>query len=108
MKFLTDLTSRIPTHMDFEGQRRAERTFQFVLAIFGLAGLAWGYICQQFSQTVLILAAGFALSALLTLPPWPMYRRSQLRWQPVRPAAATGEAETGSKQQGRKQNKKDK
>ena len=31
-----------------------------------------------------ILAAGFVLSCLLTLPPWPMYRQKPLKWQPAR------------------------
>merc|ERR1711990_1080070 len=41
-------------------------------------------MCQQFSQTMYILAAGFILSCLLTLPPWPMYRQKPLKWQPAR------------------------
>jgi hypothetical protein len=42
-----------------------------------------------------ILAAGFILSCLLTLPPWPMYRQKPLRWQPAREIIVdekTGEA----------------
>ena len=38
----------------------------------------------QFSQTMYILAAGFILSCLLTLPPWPMYRQKPLKWQAAR------------------------
>jgi len=69
--------------MDFDGQKRAERYFQIIIALFAVVGFAWGYICQQFSQTVYILFAGFILSCLLTLPPWPMYRRKPLKWQPA-------------------------
>ncbi|XP_041377840.1 signal peptidase complex subunit 1-like [Gigantopelta aegis] len=71
----------IPVHMDFEGQKRAEKTFQIIIVLFGFVGFIWGYICQQFSQTMYILIAGFALSCLLTLPPWPMYRKKPLQWQ---------------------------
>jgi len=28
-------------------------------------GFVWGYICQQFSQTILILLAGFVLACLV-------------------------------------------
>jgi len=71
----------IQTHMDFEGQKKAERTFQVIIILFAAVGFVWGYICQQFSQTVYILGAGFVLSCLLTLPPWPMYRLKPLNWQ---------------------------
>uniref|UniRef100_V5ICQ6 Signal peptidase complex subunit 1 n=2 Tax=Ixodes ricinus TaxID=34613 RepID=V5ICQ6_IXORI len=62
--------------MDFEGQKRAEKIFQTVIVIFAVLCLAWGYAVQQFSYTVLTLGAGFVLSCLLTLPPWPVYRRT--------------------------------
>ncbi|XP_013776264.1 signal peptidase complex subunit 1-like [Limulus polyphemus] len=71
----------IPTHMDFDGQRRAEKIFQTIILVFGIVGFIGGYIYQQFSYTVYILGAGFVLSCLLTLPPWPMYRREPLPWQ---------------------------
>ncbi|CAG0907383.1 unnamed protein product, partial [Cyprideis torosa] len=48
-----------PSHMDFEGQRRAERIFQSIIVLFGLVGLVWGYAIQQFSQTVYILVSVF-------------------------------------------------
>jgi len=73
----------ISTYMDFEGQKQAERYFQVIILLFAIVGFVWGYICQQFSQTVYILFAGFILSCLLTLPPWPMYRRKPLKWQPA-------------------------
>ena len=42
-----------------------------------------GYINQQFSHTVITLAIGVALAALLTIPPWPMYRKQPLQWRKV-------------------------
>ncbi|GJQ85924.1 hypothetical protein Trydic_g21775 [Trypoxylus dichotomus] len=76
-----DFIYKIPTHMDFEGQARAERLYRVVITLFAIVGLVWGYIIQQFSQTVYILGAGFALAALLTMPPWPLYRKKSLNWQ---------------------------
>ncbi|XP_067140001.1 signal peptidase complex subunit 1 [Centruroides vittatus] len=81
---MMDKIKALPTHMDFDGQRRAERIFQTIIILFAVVGLIWGYICQQFSQTVYILGAGFLLSCLLTLPPWPMYRLKPLSWQKPR------------------------
>ncbi|XP_039445895.1 signal peptidase complex subunit 1 [Culex pipiens pallens] len=77
----------IATHMDFEGQGRAERLSRLIITLFGAVGLVWGYVIQQFSQTVYILIAGVLLASILTIPPWPIYRRKALSWQKARPEA---------------------
>ncbi|CAK9829244.1 Signal peptidase complex subunit 1 [Anthophora retusa] len=71
----------IPLYIDYEGQARAERLSRVIITLFGVVGLIWGYIIQQFSQTIYILGAGSVLAALITIPPWPMYRRKPLNWQ---------------------------
>ncbi|XP_077533569.1 signal peptidase complex subunit Spase12 [Haemaphysalis longicornis] len=95
--FLTPLLERIPTYMDFEGQKVAEKIFQVVIVIFAVIGLAWGYIVQQFSYTVITLGIGFVISCLLTLPPWPVYRKNALPWQKVRDEAGASSSKTGKK-----------
>ncbi|XP_075216488.1 signal peptidase complex subunit Spase12 [Lycorma delicatula] len=79
-----DFLNSIPTHMDFDGQHKAERFSRIIISLFGVVGLVWGYIIQQFSQTVYIVGAGFVLASLVTIPPWPMYRRKPLPWQKPR------------------------
>merc|ERR1711928_111408 len=74
----------IPTHMDFDGQARAENLSRIIVVLFGVVGLVWGYIIQQFSQTVYILGAGLVLATILTVPPWPLYRLKPLKWQKAR------------------------
>merc|ERR1712002_810976 len=74
----------IPTHMDFDGQARAENLSRIIVVLFGVVGLIWGYIIQQFSQTVYILGAGLVLATILTVPPWPLYRLKPLKWQKAR------------------------
>ncbi|XP_055642015.1 signal peptidase complex subunit 1 [Toxorhynchites rutilus septentrionalis] len=90
----------IQTHMDFEGQGRAEKLSRLIITLFGAVGLIWGYIIQQFSQTVYILIAGVLLASILTVLPWPIYRRKPLNWQKPRPdpqSAATGSETDSSK-----------
>ncbi|CAL1288197.1 unnamed protein product [Larinioides sclopetarius] len=81
---IVDKIKNLPVHMDFDGQRKAERIFQTIILIFAGVGLVVGYVFQQFSFTVYILGAGFLLSCILTLPPWPMYRQKALQWQKPR------------------------
>ncbi|XP_053971116.1 signal peptidase complex subunit 1 [Hylaeus anthracinus] len=71
----------IPMHMDYEGQGRAERVSRIIITLFGVVGLILGYVLQQFSQTIYMLTAGFVMAAIITLPPWPMYRRKPVEWQ---------------------------
>jgi len=79
--------------MDYDGQARAEKLSRIIILLFGAVGFIWGYIIQQFSETVRILGAGFVLAAVLTIPPWPIYKRKALQWQKVRPVR-NGEGET--------------
>ncbi|XP_003707657.2 signal peptidase complex subunit 1-like [Megachile rotundata] len=71
----------IPTHVDYDGQARAEKLSRIIVTLFGVVGLIWGYIIQQFSQTFYILGAGLVMALLVTVPPWSMYRRKPLDWQ---------------------------
>ncbi|XP_054711560.1 signal peptidase complex subunit 1-like [Uloborus diversus] len=84
MSGLIEKFKNLPVHMDFDGQKKAERIFQTIILVFAAAGLITGYTFQQFSYTVYILGAGFVLSCILTLPPWPMYRKKPLQWQKPR------------------------
>lgn len=60
---------------DFEGQGRAEKLSRIIITLFGIVGLVWGGIVQQFSQTIFILAAG----VLLTLIVSNQFKMSHLR-----------------------------
>ena len=46
-----------------------------------MIGWIIGYVNQQFSQTIMVLGVGVVIAALLTLPPWPFYRRKPLNWR---------------------------
>jgi len=89
-------------HMDYDGQARAEKFSRIIILLFGVVGFGWGFVIQQFSETVRILGAGFLLAAILTIPPWPIYKRKALQWQKVRPVKATDGESTSEKKETKK------
>ncbi|XP_075261568.1 signal peptidase complex subunit 1-like [Convolutriloba macropyga] len=76
------ISPKVDTFHDFKGQKKAERWFQIIHVVFAIFGFVWGYMLQRFSITVYSVLAAFVVSALVTLPPWPWFRRDPLKWQP--------------------------
>lgn len=74
--------------MDYKGQKLAEQIFQGIILVSAVIGFVYGLIIEQFGWTVYIVLAGFVVSCVLTLPPWPMYRVNPLSWQPAMPEPA--------------------
>ena len=69
---------------DYEGQRLAEKCYQWIIVLFGVSphllgsckcdndtfqvvGFIWGYFCQQYIQTVYVLGAGVLLASLVSI-----------------------------------------
>ncbi|KAM3914305.1 signal peptidase complex subunit 1 [Leptodactylus fuscus] len=98
---MLDIFASIPTQMDYKGQKLAEQIFQGIILFSAVIGFIYGYVIEQFGWTVYIVIAGFAVSCLLTLPPWPMYRRHPLKWLPVQDSDKTDD----KKQQDKKSKK---
>ncbi|KAH8271255.1 hypothetical protein KR018_003907, partial [Drosophila ironensis] len=93
-----------PFLQDFVGQGLAERWSRVIIIAFGIVGLLYGAFVQQFSQTVYILGAGFVLSSLITIPPWPVFRRNPLKWQkPIDTDSKSTSSESGD--EGKKKKK---
>ncbi|KAI1892710.1 hypothetical protein AGOR_G00136350 [Albula goreensis] len=86
---MSSIFNSIPTYVDYKGQKLAEQIFQGIILISAIIGFIYGMIIQQFGWTVYIVLGGFAVSCLLTLPPWPMYRKNPLIWHPVLPDSAS-------------------
>lgn len=97
------LFDSIPSHMDYQGQKFSEQLFQILAVTFGIIGFVVGYVFQQMSYMMYILGVGCALGCLVTLPPWPMYRRNPVGWQ--KPQRET-EAPPTQQQKGNKKKQK--
>ncbi|XP_006981572.1 signal peptidase complex subunit 1 [Peromyscus maniculatus bairdii] len=89
--------SSLPTQMDYKGQKLAEQMFQGIILSSAVVGFIYGYVAEQFGWTVYIVMAGFAFSCLLTLPPWPIYRRHPLKWLPVQDSGPEDKKSSGDR-----------
>ncbi|KYQ89021.1 signal peptidase complex subunit 1 [Tieghemostelium lacteum] len=67
--------------MDFQGQKLAERIYQYLIIICGIIGWIIGFIKQDFTYTFYFVAGGTGLACLLCLPDWPYLNRNPLNWQ---------------------------
>ncbi|KAI2801576.1 hypothetical protein RDWZM_006944 [Blomia tropicalis] len=68
-------------YMDFDGQKRAETLFELTITTSSVLGFIIGFYFQMFSITVAALGVGFIIASLISIPPWPMFRRKPLPWQ---------------------------
>ncbi|CAF1190322.1 unnamed protein product [Rotaria magnacalcarata] len=102
---MLDIEWPFETHMDFCGQKMAERLFQVIIVLFGIIGFFAGYIMQQFSMTIYSVLFGVLVSAILTLPPWSIYRNNQIQWQ--KPLDSNKETTTNKNGSSAKSPKKD-
>ncbi|OAD04725.1 hypothetical protein MUCCIDRAFT_125711, partial [Mucor lusitanicus CBS 277.49] len=56
---------------DFEGQKLAEQLTHYLL----IASFIAGYSMHSMQMLLIVFAAGLALTALVVIPPWPMYNK---------------------------------
>merc|ERR1712050_536829 len=92
-----DFFNSFESHMDYEGQSKAENVSRFIVVLFGVVGFVFGWYIEQFSQTVYILGAGLVFAAILTVPPWPIFRNKPLNWQKARPDPSEATESKGKK-----------
>merc|ERR1712086_870352 len=65
VKNMMDYFNSFESHMDFEGQSKAEFVSRTIVVLFGVVGLVF--------------------AAILTVPPWPLFRNKPIHWQKARP-----------------------
>lgn len=69
--------------MDYQGQGRAELLYEVFILVFTFCGAVYAWISQQFSYALYAHLAGFILSCIICLPPWPIFKRKPVKWQPA-------------------------
>ncbi|XP_008792803.2 probable signal peptidase complex subunit 1 [Phoenix dactylifera] len=66
--------------MDWQGQKRSEILMLISLVVFGVVAFGVGYAIGSFQIMMLIYGSGVVLTALITVPNWPLFNRHPLKW----------------------------
>lgn len=69
--------------MDYQGQGRAEFLYEIIMLLFTFGGAIVAYFSQQFSFALYSHFVGFIISCIICLPPWPIFKRKPIKWQPA-------------------------
>ncbi|KAI9356082.1 microsomal signal peptidase 12 kDa subunit-domain-containing protein [Pilaira anomala] len=69
------LADFIECTIDFEGQRLAEHLTHYLLIASGIISFIVGYSLQSLQMVMMIFAVGLVLTALVVIPPWPLYNK---------------------------------
>ncbi|ORX52792.1 microsomal signal peptidase 12 kDa subunit [Hesseltinella vesiculosa] len=70
--------------IDYKGQRLNEYLTHILLVITSVAAFAAGYMTESMRMILAVFAFGFIVTSVVVLPPWPMYRRHQLKWKQIK------------------------
>ncbi|KAK6584553.1 hypothetical protein PZA11_002777 [Diplocarpon coronariae] len=68
---------------DFEGQRLAEWLSTALLATSGAIAFIVGYVKEDIKLALRFGLAGSALTLLLVVPPWGIFKRHPVKWLPI-------------------------
>ncbi|KAF8229259.1 SPC12-domain-containing protein [Tricholoma matsutake] len=80
MSFIQELTEG---KIDFTGQQLVDKLSRYILITVTVVSFFAGFIIQSLTATFGIFGAATALTALLVIPPWPMYNSHPVKWLPV-------------------------
>ncbi|KAJ5888914.1 Microsomal signal peptidase Spc12 [Penicillium taxi] len=66
--------------IDFHGQRLAELLSTILLILSGAISFIIGYIYKDIHLTLWVGLGGTLFTALVVIPPWPLYNQNPERW----------------------------
>ncbi|KAG8850454.1 hypothetical protein FRB96_009699 [Tulasnella sp. 330] len=84
--FKAQIQSLAEGKIDFEGQKKVEKSMHYVLS--GVTALAFvvGFARQSLQDTFLIFGSLTTLLFLVMVPPWPFLNQHPVTWLPVKPS----------------------
>jgi len=81
---LSPIQDALEGQIDFHGQRITEFLCTALIAVSGVVAFIAGYLYQDVYVTLWIGLAGTALTAMVVVPPWPIYNTHPEKWLSVR------------------------
>ncbi|KAG0648471.1 Microsomal signal peptidase 12 kDa subunit [Hyphodiscus hymeniophilus] len=69
--------------IDFRGQALADFIATWLLATVGAISFLVGFFRQDIKLALFIGLGGTALTFLLVVPPWPIFKKHPVKWLPV-------------------------
>ena len=66
--------------MDYKGQDHAEVVYQVIMSVFGVVAFCWGYVERDLTRSFHVWCVGLALASVITLPPWPCFKKNPVKW----------------------------
>ncbi|KAG7544241.1 hypothetical protein FFLO_03354 [Filobasidium floriforme] len=70
--------------IDYEGQRLSEQVAYFSLVVSGVIAFFVSFLASSIKFGLIVFAAGYVITLLAVVPPWPVYRKHPIAWLPVR------------------------
>ncbi|KAH7308207.1 signal peptidase complex, spc12 subunit [Stachybotrys elegans] len=89
-QILDQVRDVVEGQIDFDGQRRVEVLATIILALSGVLAFNVGYATQDIVKAVYVGLGGTLLTFVLTVPPWPMWKRNPVKWLPAGSGVRTG------------------
>ncbi|KAL2003895.1 hypothetical protein VTN02DRAFT_1744 [Thermoascus thermophilus] len=77
---LVSLQDLLEGQIDFHGQRTAEILHTALLVLSGAVAFVVGYLYEDIFLTLCIGLAGTVLTALVVIPPWPIFNKHPEKW----------------------------
>ncbi|OAF64433.1 Microsomal signal peptidase subunit [Intoshia linei] len=74
----------IPVHMDYKGQSNAASNINKIIIFTSIIGFVVGFVLQQYLTMLIINMCGMSVAAIVSLVPWPSYRKNPIKWQKSR------------------------
>ncbi|KAK0384794.1 hypothetical protein NLU13_7272 [Sarocladium strictum] len=82
-QLLDQVRDVVEGEIDFNGQRRAELFSTLFLALTGLFAFNIGWVREDIALAVYTGLGGTALTFLLVVPPWPIYKKDPVKFLPA-------------------------
>ncbi len=81
---MDSISSILEANIDYQGQQTVKNISTALIFIGAAISLFTGFILNDIKYTCYVFAAFSLVTLLVSLPPFPQYRRHPLKWLPAK------------------------